>query len=186
VEVEIMGHTLSCRTCRVIDADRESALRRAVDAFNRERTWILSLATDDADGHLRCTMEPVGEPGGNSPEGERPRWPGPYEAKCLLDALCEISGEHDVDWEVWATYAQRPVAVIRGGVCIDDPEAHAEAVRRRCAELDAAETQQQAAESEQRAAPYTERLGRLYRVVVGALAVAAVVALGLWLASASR
>jgi hypothetical protein len=81
-------------------------------------------------------MEPTDDPDGSRPSWERARWPGPYEAKCLLDALCGISRDCHVDWEIWATYSPRPVGVIRGGECIDDPEAHADAVRSRREELD--------------------------------------------------
>jgi hypothetical protein len=123
-----MGHTLTYRSCAPVGPDREAAVRQAVDAFNRGRPWVLALSRDPQDGHLTCTTEPSGGPDGR-PSGERPPWPGPYEAKCLLDALCGISRDCEVDWEIRATYSRRPVGVIRGGECRADPEAHAEAVR---------------------------------------------------------
>jgi hypothetical protein len=81
------------------------------------------------DGHLMCTMEPSDDSGGDRPSSEGTRWPGPYEAKCLLDALCGISHDCKVDWEIRATYSPRPVGVIRNGECHADQEAHVEAVR---------------------------------------------------------
>jgi hypothetical protein len=123
-----MGYTLTYRSCAPVDPEREAAVRQAVDAFNQGRDWILVLRKNQEDGHLTCSMEPNGGPD-DRPAGAVPPWPGPYEAKCMLDALCGISRDCGVDWEIWATYSLRPVGVIRGGECHDDPEAHAEAVR---------------------------------------------------------
>jgi hypothetical protein len=131
-----MGHTLRYRTCQAIDPDREAAIRCAAEALNRGRSWVLAFTRDHGDGRLRCTMEPADDPDGRRPDGARARWPGAYEARSLLDRLCGISRECDVDWEIWAKYGPRPVGVIRGGECIDDPEGHADAVRAMREDLD--------------------------------------------------
>src|SRR5262245_23702506 len=131
-----MGHTLTYRSCSPVDPGRDAAIRQAADAFNRGREWILAFATDPRDAHLMCTMEPSEAPTAERSSGNVSRWPGPYEAKCLLDALCAISRDCGVDWEIRATYSQRPVGTIRGGQCYDDPEAHAEAIRHMRARLD--------------------------------------------------
>ena len=131
-----MAHTLTYRSCHPVDPDREAVIRQTADTFNRGRPWVLSFTRDQRDDHLTCVMEPSDDPDGCRPSGEVPRWPGPYEAKCLLDALCGISRDCKVDWEIRATYSPRPVGVIRGGECRADPEAHAEAVRIMAERLD--------------------------------------------------
>jgi hypothetical protein len=74
---------------------------------------------------------------GDRASARKQRWPGPYEAKCMLDALCDISRDCQVDWEIRATYAERPVGIIRAGVCHSDQEAHEEAIRGMRTRLDA-------------------------------------------------
>jgi hypothetical protein len=54
----------------------------------------------------------------------------------MLDALCDISRDCLVDWEIRATYSPRPVGSIRAGICHSDLEAHAEAMRQMRARLD--------------------------------------------------
>jgi hypothetical protein len=125
-----MAFTLTYRSRLPVDADLEAAIRKAADTFNQGRAWGLSFTRDQQDGHLVCAMESSDDSGGTCSSGETPRWPGPYEAKCLLESLCSISRDHGVDWEIKATYSSRPVGMIRGGVCQADQEAHAEALRR--------------------------------------------------------
>lgn len=124
-----MGYTLTYRSCGAVSAGQEAAVRQAAEAFNRGREWVLVFTTDQRDSSLVCGMAPSADPGSGLSPGEGLRWPGPYVAKCLLDALCHISRDCGVDWEIMTTYGLRPVGVIRNGVCIDDPEAHAEAMR---------------------------------------------------------
>jgi hypothetical protein len=124
-----MGHTLTYRTCQPLSPEQEAAVRSAADAFNQGRAWVLTFFRDERDGHLTCYMEPSDRPDGNPAGGKTLQWPGPYEAKCLLDGLCGISRDCQVDWEIHHPYGLRPVGVIRGGVCHADEEALAEATR---------------------------------------------------------
>ena len=123
-----MGH-LTYHTCQPVDTEREAAIRRAADAFNEGRDWVLLFQREPASGNLIGTMEPKAELDGDCAGTGKQRWPGPYEAKCILDALCDISRDCQVDWEIRATYAARPVGTIRDGVCHSDQEAHEEAIR---------------------------------------------------------
>lgn len=124
-----MGYTLTYRTCQPLSPEQEAAVGLAADAFNQGRTWVLTVRRDDRDGHLTCAMELKDGSGGLPPGEQTPRWPGYYEAKSLLDGLCGISRDCQVDWEIHDPYGLRPIGVIRGGVCHADPEAQAEAVR---------------------------------------------------------
>jgi hypothetical protein len=124
--------TLTYRTCQLISPEQEAAIRLAVDSFNQGRTWGLTLRRDEHDGHLICGMKPIDVPDGDPAAGKEAKWPGAYEARCLLNGLCGISRECKVDWEVHQTYGLRPVGYIRTGECHDDPEASAEAGRNMC------------------------------------------------------
>jgi hypothetical protein len=131
-----MGHTLTYHSCQPVDAEREAAIRKAVDTFNVGRDWILHLLKEPATGKLIGTMELKSELDSGRASAGKQRWPGPYEAKCMVDALCDISRDCQVDWEIRATYAARPVGTIRGGVCQSDQEAHEEAMSAWRARLD--------------------------------------------------
>lgn len=121
-----MSHRLTYRTCRPVNSEQEAAVRGAAEAFNQGRAWVLCMLRNERDGHLLCLMEPAAtteQPGGAS------KWPGAYEAQCLLDGLCGISRACQVDWEIHDRFGLRPIGVIRGGVCHADAEAQAEAAR---------------------------------------------------------
>jgi hypothetical protein len=124
-----MAYTLTYRTCQAFSSEQEANLRRALDAFNQKRTWVLSIHRDDGDGHLACVMKCVAASGGE-PVGEKmPQWPGAYEVQCLLDGLCGISRDCQVDWEIHDPYGLRPVGFIRKGQCHADPAAQTEALQ---------------------------------------------------------
>ncbi|MCI0640551.1 MAG: hypothetical protein L0Y72_06410 [Gemmataceae bacterium] len=124
-----MGYTLSYRSCNSVSPEQEAAIRQAADAINQGRTWTLAFEKDERDGHLLCAMKSAEVPDGTRAAGEARKWPGPYEAKCLLDALCTISHDCKVDWEIRDTYCLRPIGLIRDGVCHADKEAQEEAAR---------------------------------------------------------
>ena len=93
-----MAYTLTYRSCGTVSAVQEAAVRQAAEAFNSEREWVLAFTTDQRDSSLVCVMAPSADPVGGLSPGEGSRWPGPYVAKCLLDALCHIARDCGVDW----------------------------------------------------------------------------------------
>jgi hypothetical protein len=124
-----MGYTLTYRSCQPVSPEQEATVRAAADAFNQGRAWVLTFLRDERDDHMSCFMEPSESPGGEPPGEKPPLWPGAYEGKCLLDGLCGISRDCQVDWEIHEPYGLRPVGYIRGGVCHADREAQIEAAR---------------------------------------------------------
>lgn len=120
-----MADRLSYRSCHPVSPEQEAAVRRAAAPANEGQAWVLVFQRDAHDGHLAAVMRPSDE----AAAGGWSNWPGPFEAQRLLDALCAISRDYGVDWEVHGKYALRPVGVIRGGVCHADNEAMAEAAR---------------------------------------------------------
>ena len=124
-----MGYTVTYRTCQPTSPEQEAAIRSAADAFNQGRTWVLAFLRNERDGHLICSMKANETPDEGGAASKAPQWPGPYEVQCLLDGLCGISRDCQVDWEIHDPYGRRPVGIIRGGQCHADPEAQAEATR---------------------------------------------------------
>lgn len=120
---------LTYRTCQPLRPEQVGAIQLAADSFNRGRNWVLTFRQDESDGHLTCGMEPSSLPHGDPAGRKTSQWPGPYEAKCLLDGLCGISRDCKVDWEIHDPYGLRPIGIIRDGECYADAEAQAEAVR---------------------------------------------------------
>lgn len=126
-----MGVTLTYRSCHPVRHEQETQIRQAADVANREQSWILTIFRDERDGRLYGAIAPA--PGAESDRvgGAARTWPGPYEAQRLLDALCGISRETGVEWEIRDDTCLRPIGVIRGGVCHADHEAMAESARNR-------------------------------------------------------
>ena len=122
-----MAYTVSYRSCLPVRPEQEAAVRKAVDAFNQGRVWVLSISRNEIDGCLVCLMKSTEQSDGKT--GGARHWPGAYEVKCLLDGLCGISRDCQVDWEIRDTYCLRPLGIIRNGECHADPEAQAEAAR---------------------------------------------------------
>jgi hypothetical protein len=116
-----MSHTLTYRSQAPVDPGVEGSIRQAVEAFNRGREWVLAIRRDH-DGRLIGTMEPAG--------GGEARWPGPYEAEGIMEAVRSLSRDFQVDWDVLVTYGRRPVGVVRAAVCHSDQAALDEATRR--------------------------------------------------------
>jgi hypothetical protein len=116
-----MSHTITYRSQTPVDPGVEASIRQVIEAFNNGREWVLAIRRDH-DGRLIGTMEPAG--------GGGPRWPGPYEAECIMDVVRGLSRDYRVDWDVMVTYGRRPVGVVRAGVCHADQAALDEAARR--------------------------------------------------------
>ena len=125
-----MSFSVYCRTCRPVSPEEERAIRSAAEAFNRGRTWVLAFDRDESTGQLVCRMKSTGPPEFSPATGRVLEWPGAYEAQCLLEGLCAIAREQAIDWEIHNPYSVRPVGFIRNGVCLNDPEGHAESLRR--------------------------------------------------------
>jgi len=126
-----VGVTLAYRSSHPVGHEQEATIRQAADAVNHGRSWILTFLIDQRDGCLFGAITPNQRPNGECAVGEARTWPGAYEAQCLLDALCSISRECGVDWEIRDDACLRPIGVIRAGVCHADHEAMAESARNR-------------------------------------------------------
>jgi hypothetical protein len=124
-----MGYTISYRSCHPVTPDQETAIRQAAESFNQGREWVLNLQRNPNDGHLLCFMKSIQTDDGKQAAGPARSWPGAYEAKCLLEALCGISRDCKVAWEIRDPHCARPIGIIRDGACHADPEAQAEAAR---------------------------------------------------------
>src|SRR6266705_1651457 len=126
-----MGYTLSYRSSHPVGPEQDAAIRQAADSVNQGRTWVLTFLRDVRDGHLFGAITYNGKPDGDRAARAASTWPGPFEGKQLLDALCSISRDCGVDWKIRDDTCLRPIGVIHAGVCHADQEAMAESARNR-------------------------------------------------------
>ncbi len=125
-----MGVYLIYRSTESLDAKREAAIRAAAEKFDSGFSWLFcdSVSFDDDAGDNRLTgssklnLQPHPEDraaalASGLPDGT---------VKDLFEALCEISREHQVNWEVKHDMDSAPIGYIRHGVIDDDLDRIAE------------------------------------------------------------
>lgn len=115
-----MGFTIYYRSTQRVNAARAKAIRAAAEAFTSGRTWL--------------SCEPVGffsNKGGHLSGGSKPNFqPDPEDAAAaaaeglpdgtvrdMVDVLCKLSADFDVDWELSHDHDPGPIGLIRSGVC---------------------------------------------------------------------
>jgi hypothetical protein len=118
-----MGFRIYYRSTRPVSPEEAAAIQGAADRASAGRTWL--------------SCEPVhffeGEPGDGTRlfGGSKPNFsPHPDDAasaasqglpdgdvRDLFDALCQLSRDHGVDWEISHDAQTEPVGYIRHGVC---------------------------------------------------------------------
>lgn len=116
-----MGFNIYYRSTEPIASDHAEAIRSSADGINKGRTWLSCEPVNfyDDDGRLsgssKLTFEPHPDDVADAaseglPEGT---------LRDVLDALCEISRTHSVDWECSHDEEPRPIGFIRSGVADD-------------------------------------------------------------------
>lgn len=116
-----MGFSVYYRSTEPLSAEQVTAVRKAADAECRRRTWLscepVKLFGAEPDGCLLGGSKPNFHPrpddaasaaGSGLPDGT---------LRDLVDALCRISREHGVDWELCHDEAPGPMGYIRDGEC---------------------------------------------------------------------
>lgn len=116
-----MGFTIYYRSTRKLNAARANAIRDAAEALVAGRTWL--------------SCEPVGfhpsQPDGRLCGGSKPNFqPDPEDAAAasreglpdgtvhdMIEILCKLSGDFEVDWEFSHDHDPGPIGYIRGGRC---------------------------------------------------------------------
>jgi len=115
-----MGFSVNYRSTEPIESDRALAILSAADGLNKGRTWLscepLCLLANDADGRLIGGSKPTFEPHPDDVAAAALEDLPDGTVRDLLNALCELSRRHNVDWEISHDYDPGPIGFIRDGV----------------------------------------------------------------------
>ena len=123
-----MGFAVGYITTETLTPDQQSAIQQSLSTLTTGRTWLSCeppLLTN-VDGQLRGSSKPNFSPhpddvasaeSENLPDGT---------LNDLLDALCAVSKDHKIDWEISHDHSGGPIGYIRQGTCD-------ETVREQCA-----------------------------------------------------
>jgi hypothetical protein len=116
-----MGFTLYYRSTERISARRGRAIRKAAATLTEGRTWLscepVGFFADQDDGRLTGGSKPNFQPhaedaaaaaGESLPDGT---------LREVIEVLCKLSTEFNVDWEFSHDHDPGPIGFIRGGVC---------------------------------------------------------------------
>jgi hypothetical protein len=118
-----MGFTIYYHSTRPISPERQRAIRQAASALCERHAWLscepANLCDDSGDGHLSGGSKPNFLPdpeeeasaaGSELPDGT---------VRDLVEILCRLSSDFDVDWEFSHDLDQGPIGFIRDGLADD-------------------------------------------------------------------
>lgn len=116
-----MGFTIYYRSTEAVEPDRADAIRSAADDVNRDRTWLSCEGVDffdddDEDGRLFGGSKPNFQPHPADAAAAAAEGLPDGTVRDLIDALCELSRAHNVDWEFSHDEDPGPIGFIRNGV----------------------------------------------------------------------
>ena len=119
-----MGFTIYYRSTRRVSAVEANTLRQAASAANQGHSWLgcepLTFFDSLEGGHLLGGSKPNFLPHpDDAASAARSGLPN-GTVLTLMDALCQLSQAHNVDFEIRHEAAPGPIGYVRGGVC--DPE----------------------------------------------------------------
>src|SRR2546426_11760610 len=118
-----MGFKIYYRSTRPVAPTEADAIRQAARAANEGRTWLgcepVHFSPSD-DGYLLGGSKPNFQPHPDDAAAAAREGLPDGTPRDMLDILCRLSRDHDVDWEISHDHSDGPVGYIRGGVCDDE------------------------------------------------------------------
>jgi hypothetical protein len=116
-----MGFTIYYRSTRPVPSERADAIRAAAYELIDGRTWLscepVGFFPDQEDGHLFGGSKPNFQPHPDDAASAAKEGLPDGTVNDLLDILCQLSSEFDVDWEFSHDHDAGPIGHVRGGVC---------------------------------------------------------------------
>jgi hypothetical protein len=118
-----MGFSIYYRSTRPVSPEEAVAIPRAAEQATTGRTWLSCEPVHFLEGES--------EDGGQLFGGSKPNFsPHPDDAASaaseglpdgdiqdLFDVLCQLSRDHNIDWEIGHDHEPGPIGYIRDGVC---------------------------------------------------------------------
>ena len=119
-----MGFSIDYRSTRTVTAAEAEAIDETAGRLCDDDTWgdgceeihFFECLGKYADGHLTGSSKPNFQADRGAIPGEERRI---VTIRDLIDALCQISRDHQVDWEISHDYSDGPVGYIRSGSADD-------------------------------------------------------------------
>jgi hypothetical protein len=116
-----MGFTIYYRSTRRLSRARADAIRRATDTLIAGRTWIscepVGFDRDQEDGRLVGGSKPNFQPNPEDVAAAATEALPDGTVRDLIEILCKLSSDFEVDWEFSHDHDPGPIGFIRGGVC---------------------------------------------------------------------
>jgi hypothetical protein len=115
-----MGFAIRYRSTGPISKERATAIRKAADDLCKGRTWLscepVGFYEDQEDGRLSGFSKPNIQPHPDDVASAARIALPDGTVRDLIDILCTISADHDVDWELSHDYEPK-LGSIREGEC---------------------------------------------------------------------
>jgi hypothetical protein len=116
-----MGFTVYYRSTRPVGPAEAKKIEKACDALCRGRTWLgcepVGFFPRGQDGHLLGGSKPNFLPHPDDVASAAREGLPDGTTRDMLDVLCRLSRDHNVDWEISHDYSNGPIGYVRSGVC---------------------------------------------------------------------
>jgi len=116
-----MGFTIYYRSTQRISTARANAIRRATTALSAGRTWLscepVGFFPRQRDGRLFGGSKPNFQPHPDDAAAAARSTLPDGTVRDVIDILCRLSRDYEVDWEFSHDHDPGPIGFIRGGVC---------------------------------------------------------------------
>jgi hypothetical protein len=126
-----MGFTIYYRSTRAVSQEEAEVIGRAARDACRGRTWLncepVHFFSGSEDGCLFGGSKPNFRPHPDDVASAARRELPHGGVRDMLEVLCRLSREHDLDWEISHDHSGGPVGLIRAGECDRDVLAQVEA-----------------------------------------------------------
>jgi hypothetical protein len=116
-----MGFTIYYRSTRPVSPARADAVAEAALDLCRGRSWLgcepVGFFSGPDDGHLFGGSKPNFQPHPDDAASAARSGLPDGTTRDMLDVLCRLSRDHQIDWELMHDHSDGPVGRIRRGVC---------------------------------------------------------------------
>jgi hypothetical protein len=118
-----MGFSVYYRSTRPVSQTTADAIEQAADDLCHGRTWLgcepVGFFSERADGHLLGGSKPNFQPHPDDAASAARSGLPDGTTRDMLEILCQLSRDHQIDWELSHDYSNGPIGYIRSGICDD-------------------------------------------------------------------
>jgi hypothetical protein len=117
-----MGFAVAYQTTEPISPALQREMLDKINSLSSGRTWLSCEppCLFNNDGALMGISKPNFSPHPDDVASARAEGLPDGTLIDLLDILCELSRDFDIEWEISHDYSEGPIGYIRNGVCDDD------------------------------------------------------------------